>query len=44
VELLKSNANRQELKQALGKTVVEMHAICDKIQTGFLKLANESGE
>jgi len=41
--LLKSDADREELKQALGKTVIEMHTKCDKIQAGFLKLANESG-
>jgi len=43
VELLKGDADREELKQALGKTVIEMHGKCDKIQAGFLKLANESG-
>lgn len=44
MELLKDDADRKELKQALGKTVIEMHGKCDKIQAGFLKLANESGE
>lgn len=41
---MKGEADKRELKQTLGKTVVEMHAKCDNVQADFLKLANESGE
>ena len=41
--MLKGEADKQELKQTLGKTVIKMHAKCHKIQADFLKLANESG-
>ena len=41
--MLKGEADKQELKQTLGTTVIEMHVKCDKIQARFLKLANESG-
>lgn len=43
VNMLKGDASRKELKQALGKAVVEMHQKCDETQKYFLKLANMSG-
>ena len=41
--MLKGEADKKELKQALGKTVIEMHEKCDEIQAGFLKMANRTG-
>ncbi|KAL9969164.1 hypothetical protein ACROYT_G021341 [Oculina patagonica] len=43
VEKLKGDASRKDLKQALGKAVMELHDKCDKTQSYFLKMANMSG-